>query len=132
MVNEGNRAGTGFWYLGVPKRMRGRVSYESRPGNEQTLVAGDNWEVVGRFDQPEVPGFTDDFFLMKFVLTVALEPGVMMPCGTLLVLHGDRLPTRTTKGYEVQVSYGNTRTSDARARQIAKTLFGALKRLGQR
>lgn len=103
MLNEGNRAGTGFWYLGVPKRMRGRVSYESRPGNEQTLVAGDNWEVVGRFDQPEVHGFTDDFFLMKFVLTVALEPCVMMPCGTLLVnWRGDEAEWLGQKSVEIR------------------------------
>ena len=79
LTNDGDKVGTGFWYLGVPKRMRGRVSCEPSRGNEEILVAGDNWDIIGGFDQPLVSGFTDDFYLMKFRVTVPVEPGVLVP-----------------------------------------------------
>ncbi len=83
--NEGDKAGTAFWYMGIPKRMRGRVTVETSNGNEEVVFPGDNWDIFSDFDQPQVSHFTDDYYLLKFMMTQPVEPGVMMPCGAVLV-----------------------------------------------
>lgn len=83
--NEGSKAGAGFWYLGIPKRLRGRVGIEPAPGNEEAPFPGDNWDILSAYDQPMVACFTDDFYLLRFMMTRPVEPGVSMPCATVSV-----------------------------------------------
>lgn len=85
ILNDGDKAGAGFWYLGIPKRMRGRVIVEPRSGNEEVPVAGDNWDIAAEFDQPLVSHFTDNYYLLKFMMIAPVDPGVLMPCGSVLV-----------------------------------------------
>ena len=83
--DEGDKAGAGFWYLGIPKRMRGRVKVEPSNENEEVVFPADNWDIYSDSDQPLVSHFTDDFYLLKFMMTRPVEPGLLMPCATVLV-----------------------------------------------
>lgn len=90
IINDGDKPETGYWFIGVPKRLRKRITFEPRLGNERVELASDNWSIVGTFDQPLVACFGDDYYLVKFRATVPIEPGVMVPCGSISVdwLHG--------------------------------------------
>lgn len=85
LQNDGDKPGSGFWYLGIPKRMRGRVTVEPSIGNEEIAFPSDNWDIYSDSDQPLVSHFTDDYYLLKFMVTRPVEPGVMMPCAAVKV-----------------------------------------------
>jgi hypothetical protein len=85
IINDGDKPEAGYWFVGVPKRLRGRVEFETKPGNQQVLLAADKRDIIGEFDQPRVACFTDDYYLVKFKTTLPVEPGVMMPCGSIAV-----------------------------------------------
>jgi hypothetical protein len=85
LLNDGKGAEAGYWYLGIPKRMRDRVAVNPSLGNEQVAVPGDNWHVAATFDQPGVSCFSDDFYLVKFRMNIAVQPGEMLPCAELEV-----------------------------------------------
>jgi len=41
--------------------------------------------LITGFDQPGVSHFTDDYYLLHFLATRPVEPGVMMPCATVSI-----------------------------------------------
>lgn len=85
IANDGDKAASCFWYVGIPKRMRGRIDIQPKAGNERVQLAADNWDIFGPFDQPKVACFSDDYFLEKFRTTQPVQAGDWMPCAMAVV-----------------------------------------------
>lgn len=74
VTNTGRRASDGYLYLGIPKRISGKVGISARDGVRSVPVLH-NYDVrINEFDNPQYSHFHDDYELHKFQITDQLAP----------------------------------------------------------
>jgi hypothetical protein len=85
ITNEGDRAEGGYFYLGIPKSVVGKVRVDEQLGVSRIEFPVEFGDIVDEYDAPQHSHFRDDYALVKFQVNSPVVPGGKVPCVKVII-----------------------------------------------